>query len=895
MEEKILLLDGHSIANRAFYGVPLLTNSRGAYTNAVYGFFNILWKVMEQEKPDRVGVAFDVHEPTFRHQIYEAYKGTRSPMPEELRVQIPVLQQMLQDAGVPLFRQPGYEADDILGTLARRYAEKGDSVCILSGDRDLLQLVNERVTLLIPKTKKGGTETEVYHEAEVKEKYGVTPQGYLQMKALMGDPSDNIPGVPAIGEKTAARLIQTYGTLEEVLARRDEVTPARISKNLTEYEAQARLSLTLASIETQCGYEGEAAPVSDLRFASEAFIRCLKELELKTLLQRVLPAAKAAQKPAGEGQLSLDEMELPPEKPAHRIIRDGAALRQCLMELTGAVAMEAFPGVGVAVGDGDHNYWIQPGSGMEWPAVGEAMRALLTDAGRAKLCFDSKRLYKTWSAQGIDVEGVAFDGLLAAYLLNPTKGHYTPDELSAAYLGETTITEEELFGSGVHRRSLAQLTEAERADYAAGITRIIARVRRPMEEELEKQGMQPLYRDIELPLARVLASMEEWGVRIDTKVLGSFGAVLTKEIDALAQEIYELAGTTFNIQSPKQLGEVLFEHLQLPAGKKTKTGYSTSAEILEKLQPEHPIIGKILLYRQVTKLQSTYVDGMGAFIHPEDGKIHTCFQQAVTATGRLSSTDPNLQNIPIRMELGRQLRKAFVPSSDEYIFMDADYSQIELRLLAHMSQDEKMIEAYREKQDIHRMTAAQVLHIPPEEVTAAQRSSAKAVNFGIIYGISAFALGNDLGISSKQAAEYIKNYFAQYPSVESFLQGCVDKARKEGYGVTMFGRRRPIEELKDSNFVRRSFGERVAKNMPIQGSAADIIKIAMVRVQERLKREKMRSRLLLQVHDELLLEVYRPETEQVRRLLEEEMTGAAKLAVPLEVDIHTGENWYEAK
>ena len=896
MSEKILLLDGHSIANRAFYGVPLLTNSRGVYTNAIYGFFNILWKVIEQEKPDRLGVAFDMHAPTFRHKLYEEYKGGRKPMPEELRSQIPLLQQMLESAGIPLFMQEGYEADDILGTLAEKYATEGCTVRILSGDRDLLQLVNDQVTLMIPKTKKDGAELEIYHEAEVKEKYGVDPRGYLQMKALMGDPSDNIPGVPAIGEKTASRLIQTYGTLEELLAHKEEVSQARIRQNLTEYEEQARLSLTLATIDTHCGYEAEAVSLEEDTFARPEFIRLLKEYEFKSLLQRVLPKRAAAQ----PSQLSLEDEPAGPEEPVGqkpeemRLQTDWQSFLPALKNCSRLI-LEVFDNQGLALGTGDKFCWVPLQEGRTWQSLGEELRPLLEDEALPKLTFDSKALYKTWEPQGIRLRGVVFDGMIAAYLLNPTKSVYTPDELAGAYLGEPALTEEEVLGVGAKKLSLNQLPEDRCAAYTTGIVRIIGRVQAPMEAELEEKGMAALYREVELPLARVLASMEEQGVRVEPRVLETLGGFLKKEIEALQQDIFDMAGTEFNIQSPKQLGEVLFERLGLPSGKKTKTGYSTSADILEKLKPEHPIIGKILLYRQMTKLQSTYVEGLGAFIHPEDGKIHTCFQQTVTATGRLSRTDPNLQNIPIRMELGRQLRKAFVPSGPDYIFMDADYSQIELRLLAHMSGDEKMIAAYREHQDIHRITAAQVLHIPPEEVTPAQRSSAKAVNFGIIYGISAFALSGDLGISQKEAADYIKSYFAQYPRVEGFLKDCVEKAKSTGWGVTLFGRRRNIDELKASNFVQRSFGERVAKNMPIQGSAADIIKIAMVRVFERMEREGLRSRLLLQVHDELLVEVYRPEEARVRQILEEEMSGAAQLEVPLEVDIHTGENWYEAK
>lgn len=896
MSEKILLVDGHSIANRAFYGVPLLTNSKGIYTNAIFGFFNILWRVIEMEKPDYLGIAFDLPAPTFRHKMYAEYKGTRAGMPEELRQQIPLLQEVLDKAGVTMLTKEGYEADDVLGTIGKAYSAKEAEVTILSGDRDLLQLVDEHITLLIPKTKKGGNEMEVYHPAEVAEKYGVDPAGYLQMKALMGDPSDNIPGVPSIGEKTAAKIIQTFGTVENAIAHASEIKPPRAAKNLEEYQEQARLSLTLATICTDCPKPGEAGKLTEQTFGTQAFVEQLKEYELKSLLQRVLPKIKAQEEKSKtesiSEQISLDDAMTVAAAAAAETGASAttpAQLAELVKGITGSLTLAICGEEGDICGMAVNQWYVDAPLSEIFPVL----VPLLEDAGVTKITFDVKKLYKELLSRQIEMRGPVVDALLAAYLLNPSKDDYAPDELSHIYLDEFAPSEAEVLGTGVKRLRWSQVEPTVRAEYMRGVTRILSRVAEPMMRELKLKGMEELYETIERPLAEVLASMELQGIAVDLSVLDTFGAFLTGEIDKQQQEIYALAGEEFNINSTKQLGTILFEKLGLKAGKKTKSGYSTSAEVLEKLKWESPIVEKVLMYRQLTKLQSTYVEGLKGFV--VEGRIHSKFKQAVTATGRLSSTDPNLQNIPIRMELGRQLRKAFVPGSPDYFFMDADYSQIELRLLAHMSGDEKMIEAYRSGADIHRITASQVMNIPFEEITPAQRSSAKAVNFGIIYGMSAFSLSDDLGITTKEAAEYIEKYFAQYPSVKAFLDGCVASAKEKGYGETIFGRRRNIEELKASNFNQRSFGERVAKNMPIQGSAADIIKIAMIKVYQRMKQEKLKSRLIVQVHDELLIEVYRPEAERVRTILEEEMQGAVPLKVPLVIDIHTGENWYEAK
>ncbi len=884
MNEKILLVDGHSIANRAYYGVPLLSNTQGIYTNAAYGFFTILLKVMRLEEPERIAVAFDRKEPTFRHRMYPEYKGTRAAMPQELTAQIPIIQEMLEALCVPVYTIAGYEADDILGTLGKRYAHEGCDVAVLSGDRDLLQLCEDHLKVLIPKTLKSGTELEAYDPQDVLRKYGVDPAGYLQMKALMGDSSDNIPGVPSIGEKTASKIIAEYKTVEEAIAHADDVKPKRASDSLKAFAGQARLSLVLSTIQTDAPLPETEIPKWEAeRLHGAKWLELLRKYEFKSLLERFLPqASAAASAPSAEKESGI--LIFTEEEPLRDYLKD---VRSLTLRITKdpefyGIAMQA---------DDKEPCW----AALQEASLSALLRPCLEDEAVRLSGHDLKEELRWMFEQGIQPAGVEFDTMVAAYVLNPSKDTYTVPELAAAYCGLRIPAEEELLGTGAKRKRPAEIDLSAWASFAVQQIKAICAVKETLSAELARQGMEQLYTGIELPLIEVLASMEYEGIRVDTAVLRDFGDSLRGDIETLAERIYDAAGERFNLNSPKQLGTVLFEKLGIPALKKTKSGYSTSADVLDKLKYHYPIVEDILQYRQLTKLESTYVDGLTPFVSPEDGRIHCRFRQTVTATGRLSSSDPNLQNIPIRMEQGRQIRKAFVPRSADYVFMDADYSQIELRLLAHMSKDERMIEAYKNGEDIHRLTASQVLDLPPEMVTPAQRSSAKAVNFGIIYGISPFSLSEDLHISQQEAATYIKRYFAQYPRVKGFLDQCVESAKEKGYGETIFGRKRIIDELKSSNFNTRSFGERVAKNMPIQGSAADIIKIAMIRVYRRLKEERRKSRLIVQVHDELLLEVYRGEEEDVRRILEQEMTGAANLLVPLEIDVHTGENWYEAK
>ena len=880
MSEKILLIDGHSILNRAFYGLPDLTNSEGKHTGAVYGFLNILFRTIEEEKPQYLTVAFDLKAPTFRHKIYEAYKGTRKPMPEELREQVPLIKEMLSAMGVNIVTREGYEADDILGTLARRSEEKGMEVTILSGDRDLLQLATEKVLIRLPKTVRGKTTIEDYHTQQVIEKYQVTPPQIIELKALMGDSSDNIPGIPGVGEKTATKIIAEYGTIENAHEHLEELKPNRARESMREHYDMAQLSKTLATINTDSPIEFsyDEAVLGNL-YTKQAFLLC-RQLEFKNLLSRF--DGDAAQ----EDELELEFFTCEDLTGCEALFEKAAEKKELGISLI-AEGDRVF-GAGLAL-DQEEIYYI-PVEGLVTESYLCSKLEQLFQGDRVICATDVKALLKHLD---FDEKTTVFDAGVAAYLLNPLKSVYTYDDMAKEYLtGQMLPTREELLG----KDSFAKAWENE----SEGLTSLACyqaytafASRMPMSEALEEAGMWKVYTEIELPLIFTLDSMEKWGICVRGEELKSYGEKLNVRITELEKLIWQQAGEEFNINSPKQLGAILFEKMGIKGGKKTKTGYSTAADILDKLAPDHAIVKDILEYRQLTKLKSTYADGLFQVI-AKDGRIHSTFNQTITATGRISSTEPNLQNIPVRMELGRLIRKVFVPE-EGYVFLDADYSQIELRVLAHMSGDEKLIQAYTEAQDIHRLTASEVFHVPFDQVTDLQRRNAKAVNFGIVYGISSFGLSQDLSITRKEASEYIEKYFESYPRIKGFLDGLVEEGKEKGYVTTMFGRRRPIPELKSSNFMQRSFGERVAMNSPIQGTAADIIKIAMNRVYRRLKEENLKSRLVLQVHDELLIETYKEEIEEVSAILREEMKGAAKLAVELDVDMHQGNNWYEAK
>lgn len=871
MSEKIVLIDGHSILNRAFYGLPDLTNAEGLHTNAIYGFLTIMFKILEEEKPEYLTVAFDVHAPTFRHEMYDAYKGTRKPMADELRQQVPVIKEVLGAMGIKTIGQAGLEADDLLGTISRRSEERGMEVSVISGDRDLLQLATEHVKIRIPKTKQGRTEVEDYYSEDVKNRYQVTPLEFIDLKALMGDTSDNIPGVPSIGEKTATKIITEYHSIENAYAHVEELKPPRASKALKEHWDLAVMSKTLATIEVHAdfAYDFEEARLGNI-YTEEAYAY-FQRLQFKNLLSKFDVTA-----PANSVEDHFRVIESKTE--ATEIFRKaaqadcvGAAIFKDLENVLPLFVQEAGVG-GIALSFSQEDILcIRCNAELsgEWLLNELEMIAEKTDRFAM---FDLKAQMEFLKLQRKDN---CFDATVAAYLLNPLKSDYTYEDVAREQLDFILEDKADLTTKVCYEAYTA---------YASSSV---------LEKRLKEDGLWDLFEDIEMPLVFTLYDMERNGVKVEAEALKVYGDQLGDKIVELEKEIYEDANETFNINSPKQLGVVLFENMKIPGGRKTKTGYSTAADVLEKLAPEYPIVAKILEYRQLTKLKSTYADGLAGYIQ-EDGRIHGKFNQTVTATGRISSTEPNLQNIPVRVELGRMIRKVFVPE-EGYVFVDADYSQIELRVLAHCSGDEQLIKAYREEADIHRITASQVFHVPFDEVTDLQRRNAKAVNFGIVYGISSFGLSQDLSITRKEAAKYIEDYFHTYPGIKAFLDDVVAHAKENGYVKTLFGRRRPVPELASSNFMQRSFGERVAMNAPIQGTAADIMKIAMIGVNKRLKEQKMKSRLVLQVHDELLIETHHTEIDTVKEILREEMEQAAVLAVPLEIDMHTGNNWYEAK
>ncbi len=894
---KLVLIDGHSILNRAFYGLPELTNAQGLHTNAVYGFLNIMFKILEEEKPDYLAVAFDVHAPTFRHEMYQAYKGTRKPMPEELREQVPVMKDVLKAMGVVTVEQAGLEADDILGTLAKKAQGEGIEVALVSGDRDLLQIADTHIKIRIPKTKMGRTEIEDYYPEDVERAYGVTPLQFIDLKALMGDTADNIPGVPKVGQKTAAELMAQYGSLDEIYVHVEEISKKSIRESLMENKDLAYLSRDLATIRIDSPVELDyRAAKAEGYYTPEAY-QLFKQLEFRNMLNRF----ESGEKEAANEEVVKSFRELASCREladklksldGHEEIGLFLAVEKGVLSCVAVSSSEeeTFYYVVKAQEDRQLSLFEADEAGGDEADGEELFGALRALSGRVRIAsFDMKRQYH-FLAQ--DTTERYFDILIGAYLLNPLKSDHDVETIGLEHLGLTIPGRGELLGK-LSFADAAKQQPDKLGLYCCYGAYVAKKASAVLAGKLQESGMDRLMREIEMPLSLVLYDMEREGVEVRREELKAYGDALVARIEELEKAIHVQAGTEFNINSPKQLGEVLFETMKLPGGKKTKTGYSTAADVLEKLSEEYPIVNDILEYRTLTKLKSTYADGLAVFIG-SDNRIHTSFNQTITATGRISSTEPNLQNIPMRMELGRRIRKVFVPRKG-YEFMDADYSQIELRVLAHMSGDEQLIEAYRMEQDIHRITAAKVFHTPFDEVTDLQRRNAKAVNFGIVYGISSFGLSQDLSISRKEASEYIEQYFATYPKVKEYLDRLVRDAKEQGYITTMFGRRRPIPELASSNFMQRSFGERVAMNSPIQGTAADIMKIAMIRVWRALRDAGLKSRLILQVHDELVIETALEEEKQVREILTEHMKTAADLAVTLEIDLHTGENWYDAK
>ncbi|WP_044912673.1 DNA polymerase I [Butyrivibrio sp. WCE2006] len=910
MGKKLLLIDGHSILNRAFYGLPDLTNSEGLHTGAVYGFLNILFRLIDEEQPDYLTVAFDVHEPTFRHKIYAEYKGTRKPMPAELREQVPLMKEVLDSMKVCRMEKAGLEADDILGTIAKRGEKEGMEVRLVSGDRDLLQIASEHICVRIPKTKAGKTEIENYFAKDVEELYKVNPVQFIELKALMGDSSDNIPGVPKVGEKTAIELMTTYGSIENIYNNLDNISKKSIRESLAANRDLCDLSKVLATINVNAefDYTFEDAGIDDI-FNRDAY-EMFKRLNFRNLLSKFEGnVTKTETNLELKDIASMDEAEKIFEE-AHEyaadnndrfigvgIISDNLKAGSKASTKLGQLSLfeednkrESQIGIALCFDDGKC-WYFETGDTFKEEYITGKLEKLSVDCRLT--FFDIKSAYRYFKPFEVDnyetKKCASFDTLIGAYLINPLKNDYLPEDIATEYLQMTIRSREQIFGKNDPWESSADL----RKEYAGYLAFVNFKAAPVIEKRLSDTGMTDLMNDIEMPLSYILYDMEKEGILVKRDELKLYGERLTGRIDELEKGIHEQAGIDFNINSPKQLGEVLFEKLGLKGGKKTKTGYSTAADVLEKLAPENPIIKDILEYRGLTKLKSTYADGLAAFIG-DDERIHTSFNQTITATGRISSTEPNLQNIPMRTELGRAIRKVFVPK-EGYIFSDADYSQIELRILAHMSGDKGLIDAYHEGRDIHRITASKVFGIPFDDVTDIQRRNAKAVNFGIVYGISAFGLSEDLNISRADAKKYMEDYLATYPGVKEYQDRAIEDAKENGYAVTLYNRRRPMPELKSGNFMQRQFGERVAMNAPIQGTAADIIKIAMIRVYRRIKKEELKSRMILQIHDELLIETAIEEEAKIKKILEEEMTSAASLLVPLEAECHTGTDWFEAK
>ena len=874
---KFVLIDGHSILNRAFYGVPIFTNSEGLHTNAVFGFLNIMFKIIVSKQPDYMAVAFDVHQPTFRHEMFKDYKGTRKPMMEELREQVPVIKELLQKMNITTVELPGYEADDVIGTLSKKGEKAGMEVDVISGDRDLLQLASDHITICIPKTKKGQTTVEEYNTEGVMKLYKVTPTEFIDVKALMGDSSDNIPGVPGIGEKGATAIISQFGSIENAYEHADEISNTRNRNALLNNYEMAQMSKTLATINIQSPVEvtPEQCKLEDIY--TEDALEMIKRLEFKSMIQRFGSVTSTNDCEGGFKYINNPFDADPIFEQAKNADNVGIFIYR---------NKDNF-GVSLCFNN-DNVYYIGKEGFVTEDYIIEKVRDLVN--AKAKLTIlnikENNDILENDDAESI------FDISIAAYLLNPLQNTYDYDDIAREYLRMNVPAFDEIFPKTKKSETPSDEIPENILKYACYNAYVAYKAKDALTEKLKETEMLDIYNNVEIPLTYALYDMEQAGIMVAGDKLKEYGERLKTGIDALEKDIFAEAGHEFNINSPKQLGEILFGEMQLPGGKKTKTGYSTSASVLEKLEPDYPFVSKILEYRQLAKLKSTYADGLAVYIG-KDNRIHGKFNQTITATGRISSTEPNLQNIPVRMPLGREIRKVFIPK-EGCVFIDADYSQIELRILAHMSDDKNLIDAYNHSKDIHAATASLVFHVPLEEVTKEQRSNAKAVNFGIVYGISSFGLSNDLSISRKEAEQYIKDYFISYPGIKNYLDNSVKEAKEKGYSVTMFGRRRPIPELTSGNFMQRQFGERVAMNSPIQGSAADIMKIAMINVAKELKEKDLKSKIVLQVHDELLIEAYENEVEQVKDILKRNMEQAAHLNVPLDVDVQVGNNWDEA-
>jgi len=888
--EKWILIDGNSIANRAFYAMPPLTNTSGLHTNAVFGFTTMLLKLLEEEKPTHMLVAFDAGKVTFRHEGYGDYKGGRQKTPSELSEQFPLIKELLKSFGISQFELAGYEADDIIGTLTRMADEQGAEALVVSGDKDMLQLASDKVTVAI--TRKGVSEVERYSPSEIQEKYGLAPLQIIDLKGLMGDTSDNIPGIPGVGEKTALKLLHEYGSVEQVLEHSGDLK-GKMKEKVEQHKDDAMMSKKLATIFREVPLEQSVEEMKYSGYEKPVLAEAFRKLEFKSLMERLDLTGEAV---GAEGAVQAADLV---------IVTVTAGDDDALASLASALPkIESIycevigenphhsETIAIAAASPDAIYVISLDEART-DALG-FFRDWLASADAAKTGFDMHRVELSLAWHGMPINGVVFDVQLAAYLLDPTstESAQTISGLCGKYGLPSVASDEAVFGKGAKFK--LPDTEALHAFIAAKAD-AVRRLADKQRTELEQSGMHKLYYDLEQPLSRVLAGMELQGIKADASVIEQLGAELEGRVLELKGKIYELAGMEFNIGSPKQLGEVLFEKLGLPVKKKTKTGYSTDADVLEELAPYHDIIPSILMYRQLSKLQSTYVEGLLKEIRPNTGHIHTFYRQTIAATGRLSSQFPNLQNIPIRLEEGRQIRKAFVPSEPGWYMLAADYSQIELRVLAHISGDQGLKEAFLHDMDIHTKTASDVFGVRPEDVDSNMRRQAKAVNFGIVYGISDFGLSNNLGITRKEAAQFIEQYFAAFQGVRKYMDDIVMQARRDGYVTTLLERRRYLPEIKASNFNLRSFAERTAMNTPIQGTAADIIKLAMVKMDQELRVRGLKSRMLLQVHDELVFEVPEDELEIMKKLVPEVMESAIELDVPLRADVSYGLSWYDAK
>lgn len=898
MEERIIIIDGNSLINRAFYALPPLTTKEGKHTNAIYGFVNMLLKVIEDYKPTYIGVAFDKKAPTFRHKKFTEYKAGRKKMPPELAEQMEPLKEVLDAFNVYRVELEGFEADDLIGTLANYCEEKGLESLIVTGDRDALQLTSDLTKVLF--TKKGISQLEIYDDKKVMEKYEVTPKQFIDLKGLMGDKSDNIPGVPGVGEKTAIKLLKQFGTMENLVQNTEEVK-GKLREKIEANLEQAILSKKLATIITNVPVEINLEDLKIKDANCEKLFELFRLYEFNSLISRInknIDKSDGENKEVYENSNNKKEniIEIKTIDDAEKMFKDIEKESQIVLKtITEEKNVITDKILYLAVSTtGDVQYFINLDSFSEKEIFLNKLKEILKDGNIKKIGHDLKKEIVHFYPYNVNISNVHFDTVIGEYLIDSAKTKYVLKDLSIKYLGEEIKEEENLTGKGKNKITLYQAPEEEIKNFICSYVRVIPDISNMIKEKLENLELHELYYDIELPLIEVLAFMEFEGIKVDKDMLLELEVEFKEKINQLTEEIYDLADAEFNINSPKQLGQILFEKLELPPVKKTKTGYSTNADVLEKLQDKHDIIPKISEYRQVTKLKSTYVDGLLNIINPITNRIHSSFNQTVTATGRISSTEPNLQNIPVRLEMGRRLRKVFV-ADNGYKLIDADYSQIELRVLAHIANDENLIDTFIKNQDIHKRTASEIFDVPMEEVTPLMRSDAKAVNFGIVYGISDFGLSQNLNIPVGKAKKYIENYLNKYPSIKKYMKDIVKEGKEKGYVTTILHRLRYLPELKSSNYNIRSFGERIAMNTPIQGSAADIIKIAMVKVYKRLKDENYKAKLILQVHDELIIECPENEIEDVAKILKESMESATEISVPLKVDLSYADTWYDAK